>query len=197
MYTIGLSGQTGAGKSLAAELLSKHGYGENIEVDSIGHILLTKKETKQQLKNSFGNTIFDDNGEVIRKELGRIAFSSIENTEKLNSIMHPAMVEMITKYIQEKDAQGEKYIIINAALLFKMGLDKLCNKILYISASPETRLKRLTENRGMTKEAAISRLNSQDKIPDQTNNKIVIIKNEGNIKDLENVIISSLQNKHK
>lgn len=189
MFVIGISGQTGAGKSTAAEILSKNGYGENLEVDKVGHVLLKDSKTKQKLAKAFGNDIIDENGEVNRKSLGKKAFTTQENTEKLNSIMHPAMVDMVKEHIMEKESQGEKYIIINAALLFKMKLDLLCDKIFYISAKPETRLKRLVENRGMTEEAAKARLNSQDKMPDCSNNKIAIIDNNGSEKELENKLL--------
>lgn len=189
MFVIGISGQTGAGKSTAAEILSKNGYGENLEVDKVGHALLKDSKTKQKLAKAFGNDIIDENGEVNRKSLGKKAFTTQENTEKLNSIMHPAMVDMVKEHIMEKESQGEKYIIINAALLFKMKLDLLCDKIFYISAKPETRLKRLVENRGMTEEAAKARLNSQDKMPDCSNNKIAIIDNNGSEKELENKLL--------
>ena len=189
MYIIGISGQTGAGKSTAANILSQLGYGENLEVDSIGHILLKNEETKKELRAAFGNDIFDEYGEIIRKELGAKAFTSKENTEKLNSIMHPAMVKMVREYIKQKEKEGKQYIIINAALLFKMKLDCLCDIILYINSNQEIRLKRLIENRGMSKEAAQARLCSQDPMP-ENDNRIRIITNDTNKDDLYNKLKS-------
>ena len=99
MLIIGISGQTGAGKSTTADILSELGYGENLEVDSVGHELLTDANIQSILVKNFGKEIIDSSGRIDRKILGRKVFSGKENTIILNNIMHPAMVKRIDDYI--------------------------------------------------------------------------------------------------
>ena len=164
MLILGISGQTGAGKSTAAKILSSLGYGENLEVDFLGHDLLREPDTIKALTKAFGEDILTDH-QIDRKKLGAKAFASTEATEKLNSIMHPNMVKMIERIISEEQKNGTKSIIINAALLYKMKLDKLCDKIIYVKANSEIRVKRLMETRGWSEATARERLFSQDQEP--------------------------------
>lgn len=182
MLILGISGQTGAGKSTLAEYLAAKGIGRNVEVDALGHLLLKQQSTISKLTEAFGDDILI-NGQIDRKKLGAKAFVSSEATEKLNSIMHPAMVLMAKEIIAEEEAKGASGIIINAALLYKMKLDKLCNRIIYVEADPEIRVRRLVESRGFTEENARARLFSQDQRPDDS--RVIIIENNGTADELK------------
>ena len=176
MLVIGISGQTGAGKSTLANLLSQRGLGQNVEVDAIGHELLTKPAMQHILIKTFGAGIMVD-GAICRRALGRVAFASDESISALNSIMHPAMVNEVRHKIELARAAGEPAIIINAALLFKMGLNKLCDKIIYVRADSEARLQRLVEYRNWSQESARERLYAQDELP--ADPQIIIVDNDG------------------
>lgn len=184
MLIIGISGQTGAGKSTTANILSELGYGENLEVDAVGHELLTDTNTKSVLVEKFGKEIIDPSGEVNRKILGRKVFSSEENTLMLNNIMHPAMVKKISDYISERKKHGITSIIINAALLFTMKLDLLCNKLIYVQSDPQLRLNRLIQYRSLPEDRAKERLFAQDKLPENRKD-IIIVENNGNESELK------------
>lgn len=188
MLIIGISGQTGAGKSTTANILSELGYGENLEVDSVGHELLTDANIQSILVENFGKEIIDSSGRIDRKILGRKVFSGKENTIILNNIMHPAMVKRIDDYINERKNQGINSIIINAALLFTMKLDLLCNKLIYVQSEPQLRLRRLVQYRSLPEDRAKERLFSQDKLPENRKD-VIIIENNGNERELKANII--------
>lgn len=176
MIVIGISGQTGAGKSTLADQLNKLKNWRNLEVDALGHELLKQPSTISSLVKAFGNDILTKS-EIDRKKLGAKAFVSSEATEKLNSIMHPSMVEMVKKIIEDEKANGSTGIIINAALLYKMKLNVLCDRIIYVKADAEVRLARLMENRGWTEQRARERLFSQDQEPNNDSKAIIVENN--------------------
>ncbi len=176
MLVIGISGQTGSGKSTLANLLSQRGLGENVEVDAIGHELLKQPAMQHILVKTFGAGIMVD-GAVCRKALGRIVFAGGESINVLNSIMHPAMINEVKHKIDLARAAGAVAIIINAALLFRMGLASLCDRIIYVRANPELRLRRLVENRNWSEESARGRLYAQDELPENPN--VIIVDNDG------------------
>ncbi len=165
MLIIGISGQTGAGKSTFANFLSQRGLGENLEVDAIGHELLADPEVKESLVKVFGAEILDGSGAVCRRSLGRLAFRSSEATCSLNSVMHPAMRKLVAARVEAARQAALPSIIINAALLFSMELDRLCNRLIYVQADPEVRLRRLVNYRNWSEESARERLFAQDRLP--------------------------------
>ncbi len=177
MHVIGISGQTGAGKSTFANLLSQRGLGENLEVDAIGHDLLTDAAVKNSLVKVFGADILDESGNVCRRSLGRRAFVSSDATRSLNSVMHPAMKKMVADRVEMAKNAGLGSIIINAALLFSMGLDSLCNSLIYVQADPEIRLQRLVNYRSWSEESARERLFAQDRLPSIPG--VIIVDNDG------------------
>ncbi len=177
MLIIGISGQTGAGKSTFANLLSQRGFGDNLEVDAVGHELLAEPQVMQALVKAFGDDIIDAEGRVCRRSLGRRAFVNTDAINTLNGIMHPAMKRMVAARIDAARKSGRPAIIVNAALLFSMGLDSLCNRLIYVQADPEVRLKRLVNYRNWTEESARERLFAQDKLPE--GRKVILVNNDG------------------
>lgn len=126
---VGLTGKYCSGKSSVEKILvNKYGF-LPIDVDSLGHKALNEK--KDKLINIFGVNIATRD-RIDRKKLGKIVFNSKEKLLKLNSIVHPLMVDE-TKKIIEKNM--DKNICINAALLYEMGLYKLCSKIIIVKSS--------------------------------------------------------------
>jgi dephospho-CoA kinase len=79
----------------------------------------------------FGREII--NGELIdRKKLGSLVFGDKKKLAALNSIVHPWM---INKTIDMISGTEKRKICINAALLFEMGLNDLCDRILIVKSS--------------------------------------------------------------
>lgn len=181
MLVIGISGQTGAGKSTLANMLSQRGLGENIEVDAVGHELLKHAAMQHILVKTFGEDIFVD-GEICRKALGRRAFASDETVQMLNNIMHPAMVNEVKHKIELARAAAANSIIVNAALLFSMGLDSLCNRLIYVRTNPELRLQRLVDHRQWSMESARERLHAQDEMPEDKD--VIVVDNDTSEADL-------------
>lgn len=113
---ISLCGKSCAGKTtIAHELINIYGGdGIQIDIDRIGHKVLTIKEVKEQLVNAFGN--ITTNGEIDRKKLGPIVFSSPKQMERLTAITWKYMEQEIDKTIEENK---DKIIVLDWALLPK------------------------------------------------------------------------------
>lgn len=182
MLIIGICGQTGAGKSTLANMLAARGFGENLEVDAIGHQLLQDLNVKKLLVEQFGDEIVAEDGAICRRSLGRKAFCDSTATGRLNSIMHPAMIERVRSVIDSARAAGKSALIVNAALLFSMGLNALCNRLVYVRARPEIRMARLVDLRNWTEASARERLFAQDEMP--ADPAILVIDNNGSEKEL-------------
>lgn len=152
-FLIGLTGQTGAGKSYVGECFKKAGF-NIIDADYYAKLITQKNsEIFPQLQAQFGQDIIV-NGELDRKLLAKRAFSSPENTKALNSIMHPAILK--------KCVEAAEYpAVFDAPQLFESGADKYCAKIVSVVAPKELRLERIMKRDSITQDEALLRMNAQ------------------------------------
>ncbi|MBI3038524.1 dephospho-CoA kinase [bacterium] len=165
-FVLGITGPIGSGKSTLGEILASAGI-PNIEVDQIGHQVLQNFSIQQALIKEFGTSILLSDQNIDRKALGKIVFSNSTSMEALNEIVHPPMIKLVVERISKEKAQGAKAVALIAALLYSMKLNKYCNKIVYMRASPHARLSRIVASRGLSQEAARARLLAQDPEPNK------------------------------
>ena len=110
---IGLTGQTGAGKTSVGELLSQKGC-EVIDTDKIAREITEKgSPVLLLLAKAFGEDILE-NGELNRRLLASRAFSSRENTEKLNSVTHPEITKRVKQKIEEAFKNGKRAAVLHS-----------------------------------------------------------------------------------
>lgn len=158
---IGLTGQTGAGKSTVSNAMKKCGCGI-IDADKIAREAVEPKTAcLKMLTNAFGCDIINEDGSLNRKKLAGKAFSSKENTQLLNEITHPYIVELTKQRIAEYFASGCNIVVFDAPQLFESGSDKLCDIIVSVIASQECRLARIISRDGISREQALSRMKVQ------------------------------------
>lgn len=174
-FTIGLTGQTGAGKGYVGEYFKELGF-KVLDCDKyVKNIYDNNLEILEILKKEFGDNIVR-NGALDRKALGEIVFSSREKMDRLNSIVHPYVISAC-----EKDA--DILTVLDAPQLFEAGAREKCYKVIAVLADREIRLKRIMERDNITEEQAISRMSSQYSQEFFTENSdYVIYNNAENIK---------------
>ncbi|MEJ5229749.1 MAG: dephospho-CoA kinase [Pseudothermotoga sp.] len=154
---IGLTGKIGSGKSSAAEIFKELGA-HVIDVDRIGHEVLQLKEVKNSLREIFGDEIFEGS-EINRKKLASRVFSNSSELELLEKIVHPLM----RKHVKKQIDLLEGLIVIDAAILHRLGLDELCDFVVTIVAPREKIIQRLRD-KGLSEEEIDRRLSAQQDI---------------------------------
>ena len=142
---IGILGGIGSGKSAVAAEFAKLGCGV-IDADRIGHQLLERADVKAEVVGYFGGSILGADGQINRRNLGEIVFSDGEKLGKLNSIMHWRIIGCIEGIIEEYNRREElKAIVIDGPLLVETGLDKYCDKLVFVGCDYEIRVARVVE----------------------------------------------------
>lgn len=162
MYVIGLTGGIASGKSLVAGFLRQLGA-EIINADVIGHqVIRPGLPGYLEILEAFGDSILEEDGAIDRKKLGAVVFACPEKLKLLNRITHPRIFSEIAKLLKTRREQAfKRVVVVEAALLFEIGLDALVDEIWIIQADPEVRVKRIMERDGLTEEEAWERVQSQ------------------------------------
>jgi dephospho-CoA kinase len=166
---IGVAGEYCAGKSTVSRILTEYGFRE-IDVDAYGHRAL--KIQKDEITAVFGTGILNDNGEIDRKRLGKIVFSDREKKRRLEEIVHPAMTAEVIKEVEQ--SQGNT--VINAAILFQMGLHNVCDLVIWVSAPLLIRILRARKRDQLPLGEIWKRIMSQKKLSSYIPRKNVDIK---------------------
>ncbi len=139
MIKVGLTGNIGSGKTMVTDLFKKMSvpiYNSDIEAKKF----LYYPEIKIKLIDRFSEKIIDNN-EVDTKVLSNIVFDNSEELNFLNSLIHPLVAEDFEKWcIFHKN---KNYIIIETAILFESGFDKLVDFSIVVTAPLEIRLQRI------------------------------------------------------
>lgn len=130
MLVIGITGKACAGKNAYSSVFASFGF-PVVDVDTLGHAALQTSE--QKIIQAFGSDILTG-GAIDRKKLGALVFSDPRKLKVLESISHPEMVEACKHMIDQARQQNKEAIILNAALLGRMGLADLCDHIVFIQA---------------------------------------------------------------
>lgn len=192
MNIIGVTGNSGSGKTLAAQIIREKYNAEIIDADKIAKQLLENKtEYFNEVLNLFGNEILNDEGNINRKKLADIIFSNDIKREALNEITFIYVVNEIKSRVEKI---CNKNIVIDAPLLFESNLDKICAKIISILADEEIKLKRIMNRDNLTPENAKKRLNSQKKDEYYIEKSTFFVYNNKDVENLKKELEKILNN---
>ena len=161
ILVVGLTGQTGAGKSTVAEIFAERAF-QVINADQVSRQVVAPGEPcLEKLVDCFGAGILNPDGSLDRKALAEIVFTDQEQLNLLNRTIHPFIIQEIQKQIQEHAVAGQSYILLDAPTLFESKADRLCSRIISVIADQEIRCERIMQRDHLTRQSALERINSQ------------------------------------
>ena len=191
MKIIGITGGIGSGKSVVLNMLHDKYDARIVEADKVAHMLQEPGQTVyNRIVECFGNVILSEDGSIDRIKLGKLVMNDEEKLEQLNHLVHPAVKEYILSDIEENRKSMTKLYVIEAALLIQGGYKEICDEMWYIKADIDTRIRRLIQSRGYSKDRALQVIKNQ---PDESfyiENSDIILDNSGTVKDLENSLLN-------
>ena len=183
MIKVAIVGNIASGKSQVEKILLDLDY-KVADTDKINHEILNYDiETINEIKNTFSNDDILENNAISREKLGKIVFANKEKKEKLERILHKRIYKKVEEFFNKN--ANEKVVFVSIPLLFETKQEKTFDKIIFISADKETRLKRLIERNNYTKEYALTRINSQMDEEEKIKKSDFVINNNSDLKDLE------------
>ena len=183
MIIVGLTGSVGTGKSTVTNFFRELGA-YIIDWDELAReVTRPHLRAWKEIVEYFGKDFLNEDLTINRQKLAEIVFSDKEKVAKLNQIVHPEVFkedEGITNEIKSLDPDA--LIIKDIPLLFELTRPIFVDKVVVVSASEQTQLRRL-EEKGMSREDVQSRIKSQLPLEEKIKFADFVINNDGSLEE--------------
>lgn len=180
---IGLIGGIGAGKSMVARELASGGCAV-IDADDLAKAAMERPEVREQLVQWWGQQVIGPQGNVDRRAVGKIVFSDPQQLRRLEQLIHPRVHQERLR-LRDRHQNEPKIVAIveDCPLLLETGLDRQCDKLIFVKSSRGNRLKRLAANRGWSDQELDRRENLQLGLDKKSQRADYIVDNDGSPQD--------------
>lgn len=182
MRIIGITGGTGAGKSVLSAELKKCGA-TIIDADAISRQVTAKNGAAfDEIIKCFGAEVVAESGELDRKKLGGIVFSDAKKLELLEAITHKHIFNEIQS---ELDRCTTEIAVMDVPLLFSSYFPFKCDVTVAVIADEETRLGRIVKRDGISRADAVLRMKNQMSNEEYKRFADICFENTGDIKKVK------------
>ncbi len=186
MLKVGITGGMGTGKSTVLQILADKGY-PTISADGIVHSLLKKgQDVYNEVIDSFGECVLDEQGEIIRSKLAALIFADDTARLKLETITHPHTLQRIKDKMEAIGAStnGPPAIFVEVPLLFEAGWEGHFDIIWVIATGKKKQIERLVATGRFTPAEIEKRQKKQLPLAAKKQKADAIIGNDGSLPDL-------------
>lgn len=181
---LGLTGQTGAGKSTVSEVFAKNGAAVINADRLVAELYEPNSVCLKILSAEFGSDIILPNKTLDRKKLAQRAFATKEKTEILGELIHPFVLSLFLKKAEGCISADKKLIVFDAPQLFESRANVICDFIISITADENIRKQRIMQRDNISEEMADSRINAQLTESYFKENSDFILENNGSRQEL-------------
>ena len=186
MLLVGLTGGIASGKSTVARRLVEHGV-VLVDADQVAReVVEPGQPALDEIVAAFGPEVLDEAGRLDRPALGAIVFSDPEQRAVLERITHPRVGERIAQRIAEADdGRPATIVVVDVPLLVEAGVNRDYDAIVVVATRPDTQVRRLVAERGMSRQDAEARVAAQADLDAKLAVATHVVENEGTVAQLE------------
>lgn len=191
---IGITGSIASGKSVLTAYLLGLGF-PVIDADAIARDLVhPRSETLKEIADIFGEDMILSDGNLDRDKLGKRVFSDEDARNRLNDIMHPAIVRAML----DLSENFHGLVFYDVPLLFEQiddikesGLE--FDAIWLVDADEEVQLARLMARDNIDEAYAKEKIASQMPLEEKKKLATVVFDNSGDLMNLYNQVDDALE----
>jgi len=186
---IGVTGGFGTGKSTIAGMFKTFGA-EVLDADTIARKTLKKGTISyQRIARMFGSCILDKFGRIDRAKLAQIVFRNRKSLDKLCNIVHPVVIDKISKSIKKiSNSRSVPAVVIDAPLLIEAGLHNIADYLIVAKTSQSTQIKRAMKKTGLSAGEIKYRIRNQMPLSKKIMMADFVIDNEGSKSDTQKTV---------
>ena len=186
---VGLTGGIGSGKSAAAKFFIELGI-DVIDADEVSkNILLENKKAKEDFIAEFGSRYIKNN-KIDRKLLRKEIFKDKTKKKILESIIHPAVRDEISKFIINSDSI---YKIVMVPLIVETNSEEFYDKIIVIDCETKLQLERASDRDNQSKENIADIMQNQASRKERLEIADFVILNNSDLENLRGSVIKTHQ----
>jgi dephospho-CoA kinase len=180
---VGLTGGIACGKTTVAGMLEELGA-PVIDADDLAREVVQPGEPAlDDIVETFGEKMLNDDGELDRDALGDRVFNDEEARQRLESITHPRIAQRMQKRATELRESGDDWVVYDAALIVENDLHHGLDSLIVVTASEQTQIDRLMERDDFSGQQARDRIDAQMPIDQKADVADYVIDNDGSLDD--------------
>lgn len=181
MLNIALTGGIASGKTTVSNIFAEHGA-NIIDTDLISReIVQAGKPALQQIAQTFGQQVIQNNGQLDRGRLRQIIFSNLNARKQLENILHPLIREQAW---QQAKNNKTGYNLLVIPLLYENQAHYGVDRVLVVDIPLETQKNRLKQRDQLSDNQVEQILSSQSSREQRLGIADDIIENTGLPEDL-------------
>jgi dephospho-CoA kinase len=186
VIVVGLTGGIGSGKSEVARRLEALGA-IVIDADAIAReVVAPGTPGLTAVVEAFGPAVLASDGSLDRDRLAAVVFGDDDQRQRLNAVVHPLVgALMIERTARAQDSDPHAVVVNDVPLLVEGGLSDRYDVVVVVDADPETQVRRLVEQRGMSESDARARMATQAGRAERLEAADLVIHNDGDLHRLD------------
>lgn len=179
MRTIAVTGGIGSGKSVVCRILSAMGY-EVYDCDSEAKAIMdTDAGMKRRIAREIAAGAVGEDGRLDRKAIADVVFADARKLEALNSIVHGAVRDDISRRARRAEYRGAQLFFVETAILYESGLDRMVDEVWEVTAPEEIRIRRAMRRDGSDYDRIKARIEAQEAASKGSHPRVFRIVNDG------------------
>ena len=191
MPVIGIAGGVGSGKSAVSRVFEELGCLVS-DSDRATRAALEREDVREQLVSWWGRGVLDADGRVDRVAIAKIVFADSAERARLESVTHPAARADRDAVIARAEAEGAAGVVVDAPLLFEVGLDASCDFVVFVDAPLVVRAERVRSTRGWDEARVAEREAAQLPVDEKRSRSDAVVDNSGSLGGLRRQVESVL-----
>ena len=194
MLKVGLTGGIGSGKSTASRYFESLGAFVLDADEEAKNLIMSNETVQHELISEFGTDIIDGTGRVNKKKLARIAFQDEDHQQRLNSVVHPYIFNLIDKeFNRVLNDKKHGVFIVDAALIYETGFDAHLDYVIVVTAHLKNRMERALGRETLSREEILKRVGFQWPEEEKVNMADFVVHNDGTEAELQKKIESLIK----
>ncbi len=185
MMLVGLTGTLGAGKSAVGRLFEAWGA-DRIDTDELAREAVRPgRPALERIRENWGDRILASDGSLDRPALRRIVTEDSDARQRLEGIVHPAVLELLTERLDEARSGERGVAVLEVPLLLENGLDEMCDLVVTVDAPLEVRKSRVCGERGLSEMEFAALNDAQLSGAEKRSRADIVVENGGSLSELE------------
>ncbi len=182
---IGLLGGIASGKTQVAKFFSQLNC-VTIDADEIAHQAFKNEQIKQKIIHLFGEKVINSEQKVDKRYIADKVFDDNTMLDKLNSIIHPFVLDRIEDLVSDYSERTDcRAIILDIPLLMEIGWQSRCDTLIFIDCDDEKRMYLANNRTGLTRKQLNNRENCQISLDKKRQIAHYTIRNNSDLKNLK------------